>query len=485
MDRKLNYRALGYGSLIALTLVAGRALLPLNSSHAQTPTEAYPLFGIVRDFRPGHADVNATAGNGLAMSAGNVAGNIGPNGTPMYSGIGRTVLAQARDSKGRAIAASSASPGAVTDFEINGANVTSSKPMAAKITVIGAALEAGNTVYPVTMQVRVGTKAYEFFGDYGSVAGDVNDGKNPRHAIVPDLIMPGTALTVDGRSWVERNGTHSMHMTADSTSGQVLALRNGDTPPNVAGYGTQISAKEMLAPYLSNGKVTLKSNQVIYLFEIWTTDRSSSAYDMQDLVVLVDLANDPSYFNEDPKNPPCVQIADTAAQFGTANGGGVSSGTTFSQWFTDAIGENASRRQKIEMARGADGTYSYYTEDFTPIDGALYGNQGLEHNRGFTYTIDAGATYSKCGGQFLEYTGTGDAWVYVNGKLVLDLGGTHANASQYVDFDRLGLADNSPMRIQIFYAQRTSSDAAFGLRTNIVLNSTTAVNVPTVSGLHD
>lgn len=68
---------------------------------------------------------------------------------------------------------------------------------------------------------------------------------------------------------------------------QVWTLRNGDTPPPFAPHGTQPNIDAYLKNYLdANGKVKLAENQVIYLFELFTTTTTDSTYDMQDLVVL-------------------------------------------------------------------------------------------------------------------------------------------------------------------------------------------------------
>jgi fibro-slime domain-containing protein len=249
----------------------------------------------------------------------------------------------------------------------------------------------------------------------------------------------------------------------------------------------------MLAPYLdaTGTKTKLKDNQVIYLFELATTDQHNATWDMQDLVVLVDLATNASFFTPittttAASTDSCGTVLnDTSAVLGAANSGGIASAASFGQWFKDSPGNNVSARTFLSMTKDASGIFSFATNDFTPIDGEMYGNQGAAHNRGFTLSIDAGTTYKKCTGQFIEYAGSGDAWLFVNGKLVLDMGGTHAGGRQTVSLDRLGLTDGQEVRIQFFYAQRTSSNAAFALRTNMVLSTPNSVSVPGVSGIRD
>jgi fibro-slime domain-containing protein len=463
-----------------------------GSSNVANNSNAYPLIAIARDFRPGHADFGAGVGDNLSFSVGNIASTLDANGRPSYVGGGKVVTASAKDAAGRYIMPAAVQAKPVTDFSINGASVSSSNPMVAKITIVGAAIVSGSTPCPVAMRVKVGNSYHEPFGAFSNkTAANVNDNRNPRTAVLPGTIAAGTSVSIDGQTWLP--GSNSVYMTVNSANGgaQVKALRNGDSVPNTTGFAGQVSAKAMLTPYLdSTGKkIKLNSNQVIYLFELGTTSTTSSAFDMQDLVVLVDLATDPSYFQAPAPvvvTDACGNVVnDTAATFGDVNGGGIMSAATFSQWFSDVPGANASQRIFLSMNKGSDGVYSFSTSDFTPMDGELYGNQGASHNRGFTCSIDAVTGYKKCTGQFIEYAGAGDAWLFINGKLAMDMGGTHANGKQVVLLDRLNLTDGAEVRVNFFYAQRTSNNATFGLRTNLVLSTPNSVGTPGVSGMLD
>ncbi len=467
-----------------------------NSGPGSGP-QTYPLLGVVRDFRAGHPDFNSRAVDVLPQSAGNVARSLGQDGLPVYTAQGVAVTSPAMDAQGRTIAPSLVQAGAVTDFTVSGGRVTSTSPMVAKVTMIGSAITWGGAYdMPVTMRVNTGAQASEPFGAMASpTRGNVNDGAGRRHW-VSGVIQPGEAIAVDGASW-QRQGSSgssdsdwSRYMEVNSGRGgqQVVALRNGDRPPAVGGFMGQVSAKDMVGDFLDpDGKIKLAPNQVIYLFELGSDNTSSNAFDMQDLVVLVDLASDASYFDTpgDDDEPECVTIADRPAATNGPDAGGISSPASFSQWFSTVSGENVAMKHAIQMTRDQDGAYVYSSADFHPIDGELYGNQGAAHNRGLTLTIDAAATYRECGRQFVQFAGDGDVWMYVNGSLVMDMGGMHPGGGQTIDLDRLGLSDGQPVRIQMFYAQRATNAAAFSLKTNLVLSTGTSVGAPAVAGLYD
>ncbi len=474
-------------AVAALAVIAGLAvsLRPPSGVHAEAPPASYPLAGIIRDFRPGHTDFAAGRGDLLAYSVGNVSGTLSATGLPEYTGLGRAVTTAARDAQGRGIRPSTTGAHAVTDFHISGDSVVTNEPAVAKVTFVGSAFVGG---HGISGRVNIGSSAHTPFGAFdGASARNLID-QPSMEVVLPGTVSNGTPLTVDARCW-SIGGGETMRVNSASGGKQVQALRNGDSAPNVAGFSGQVSAKDMLSNYIDpdTNKITLRNNQVIYLFELGSTDTDSSAFDMQDLVVLVDLASDASYFDEPTDPTPtngCATINDSAAVLGAADTGGVSSASSFAQWFADVPGQNLSTRQIIQMARDAQGHYVYSTSNFDPINGALYGNQSATANRGFTFSIDAEMSYCKCAGQFLEFAGDADAWVFVNGKLALDMGGAHGTQSQVVDMDRLDLPDGQPARIQMFFAPR-SSTASFTLKSNAVMSTRTTIDAPPVSGLYD
>jgi fibro-slime domain-containing protein len=172
-------------------------------------------------------------------------------------------------------------------------------------------------------------------------------------------------------------------------------------------------------------------------------------------------------------------IHDTLGTYNGSCPGAVTSASTFDEWYRDIMGTNLSRVLPITLHR-TNGVYEYLTDDFYPIDGQLLGNEGEEHNSFFTYTFSATFTYDKCAGQFFEFRGNDDAWVFIDRHMAIDLGGVATPERQYVALDRLPLQDGQQYTLDFFYAHRRSAnDSVFRMRTNIVLSTGT---VPVSAG---
>jgi hypothetical protein len=99
-----------------------------------------------------------------------------------------------------------------------------------------------------------------------------------------------SGTTADVQS-VAGNGSvcsgYSMTVSTKTTPNQqVMALVNGDSVPNITPFANQSTIDAFLRGYIQNEKISLPNNQVIYLFELGTTNKSDAAFDMQDNVVL-------------------------------------------------------------------------------------------------------------------------------------------------------------------------------------------------------
>ncbi len=187
----------------------------------------------------------------------------------------------------------------------------------------------------------------------------------------------------------------------------------------------------------------------------------------------------------------------------THNGvrGMITNASNFNQWFRDVPGVNISIPYAITLDNGqeeAGGLYRFAVEKpnyFFPIDGMGWGDTatdkyGHKRNFYFTYEIHTEFTYIPKDDRDYEmvfsFTGDDDVWVFINGKLVVDLGGVHAQASGSVnlddDADDLGLVEGETYKLDFFFAERHTTESNFRMETTITL-----VDLPptSVSPLYD
>jgi fibro-slime domain-containing protein len=139
----------------------------------------------------------------------------------------------------------------------------------------------------------------------------------------------------------------------------------------------------------------------------------------------------------------------------------------FQVWYHDVSGVNLSTTLTLPLMPDAsqDGTNTFDNEAFFPIDGQLFGNQGQEHN--YQITLEAHAKIVYSGGESWGFSSDDDLWIFVNGHLVVDLGGLHQGTSQSVKLDQVasaaGIAVGQTYAFDLFYANREPPGAVLAM----------------------
>ena len=144
----------------------------------------------------------------------------------------------------------------------------------------------------------------------------------------------------------------------------------------------------------------------------------------------------------------------------------------FDMWYRDNVTYNMSKPHTITLALVGGSnppTYRFNDSNFYPIDNQLFGNQGNSHNYHFTYEIHTNFQYR--GGEVFTFTGDDDVFVFINGKLALDLGGVHGAETASVNLDTsaasLGIVKCSSYAIDFFQAERHTTQSNFRIETTI------------------
>jgi len=159
------------------------------------------------------------------------------------------------------------------------------------------------------------------------------------------------------------------------------------------------------------------------------------------------------------------------------------SDASFAQWYRSNSNVNRSIPLAMTLTGIGNGAYRFDSASFYPATGigfdaetcgtaaceSLHADGNNAGNVNFHFTSEVHFWFKYSGTENLAFSGDDDVWVFINGKLAVDLGGVHARLDGAVDLSSAAVASNLGLTVGgvyeaiVFQAERHTTRSQYRL----------------------
>ncbi len=145
---------------------------------------------------------------------------------------------------------------------------------------------------------------------------------------------------------------------------------------------------------------------------------------------------------------------------------------SFDDWYRNVDGVNLPFVVHLWL-EPKDGTFIFDSGSFFPLDYVGYGLTQPKNTaddgqqRAFLFTTELHTKFQYKGGEDFTFRGDDDVFVFIDGELLVDLGGIHEPQEGSVQLDDLGLEVGEVYTFDLFQAERKPTGSNFRMQTTL------------------